>query len=399
MCVAGAVFIFVVCLLKFENGASAPTKAVLREGPRGDASSTVEAEADGNENSWTRTGGLAHARSLMERNAQLEEQIRKLQSAPTAQTAATDLPTPSTPSVRAGTATPCAPAPSTLCRPADASASEPKLAKGWKSPDPLLAHMGVRYLQIGGDWWNRCNEGWLNIDIAFKEEGLTDNQIGTDNKGAHNMVINFGPGTVLPFRSESVQMVYSEHMLEHMLPTTGGRNWLQELYRVLVPGGRIRLATPDLAKYLCSFVQPAAFTADPRSGGSGAFLQQHAKRFQPSDGGALKWPPGKKALGSAYRPSDATVINNIFRNYDHRWIYDYGEVQRLALDAGVPLENVCRADFGRTGLPKQLEDAVIRATQPQNKSLACWLDQKVRDDESLYVHIVKVTRARIERTH
>ena len=39
-------------------------------------------------------------------------------------------------------------------------------------------------MQVGGDWWNRCNEGWLNIDLAFTAEGLSANQIGTDNKGA-----------------------------------------------------------------------------------------------------------------------------------------------------------------------------------------------------------------------
>ena len=33
--------------------------------------------------------------------------------------------------------------------------------------------------------------------------------------------------------------------------------------------------------------------------------------------------------------------------------------------------------------------AVRRATEPANGSLACWLDQKVRSDESLYVHLQK----------
>jgi hypothetical protein len=40
-------------------------------------------------------------------------------------------------------------------------------------------------------------------------------------------------------------------------------------------------------------------------------------------------------------------------------------------------------------MPKQLGRAVLRATKIKNASLACWLDQQVRDDESLYVHIVK----------
>ena len=74
------------------------------------------------------------------------------------------------------------------------------------SADPLLRKLGVRYLQIGGDVWNRCNDGWLNIDAAFMQEGLKDHQIATDDKGAHNMALYWGDSARLPFRSESVQM-------------------------------------------------------------------------------------------------------------------------------------------------------------------------------------------------
>jgi hypothetical protein len=64
----------------------------------------------------------------------------------------------------------------------------------------------VRYLQIGGDTWNRCHEGWMNIDAAFKQEGLGEHQLGTDDKGAHNMALTWSNRAVLPFVSESVQL-------------------------------------------------------------------------------------------------------------------------------------------------------------------------------------------------
>ena len=66
-----------------------------------------------------------------------------------------------------------------------------RLSRKWVSPDPLLAHLGVRYLHVGGDWWNRCGEGWLSIDSACSSEGLSNYQIGTDDKGGHNMVVIF----------------------------------------------------------------------------------------------------------------------------------------------------------------------------------------------------------------
>ena len=294
---------------------------------------------------------------------------------------------------------------SQLCKPVDSAKQLRWLSRRWTSADPLLAHLGVRYLQVGGDTWNRCNDGWLNIDGAFANEGLQNYQIGTDDKGGHNMMVIFDDATVLPFRSQSVQMIYSEHMLEHLLPDQGGLNWIKELMRLLVPGGVLRLATPDLGKYMCSYAHP---------GGREGFLQEHARRFGPQNPPGLKqfadcrstWKAGWSTIvrgqsrmycrrpdinseDAAKRPSDATIVNNIFRNYGHQWVYDFDEVVRLAADAGIPASWLCRSKLDRRGMPKQLERAVLRATKIKNVSLACWLDQPIRDDESLYVHIVK----------
>jgi len=229
----------------------------------------------------------------------------------------------------------------------------------------------VRYLQIGGDSWNRCHEGWLNIDQAFRQEGLREGQVGTDDKGAHNMVLSFSSRTRLPFRSQSVQLIYSEHFLEHLLPSDG-LAVVREAYRVLVPGGVLRIATPDLEAYMCGYARGAKATFEGRP-----FLQQHASRFPPM-----------QRLGRG-APSDAAVVNNIFRNYGHQWVYDLEELTRLAVDAGVPEASVCRSNRAARGLPRELHRAIRRATGPRNESLACWLDQAVREDESLYVQIYK----------
>ena len=107
---------------------------------------------------------------------------------------------------------------------------------------------------MGGDWWNRCHGGtwardaaaaardgtgasWLNIDEAFSSEkmgSLTANQIATDDKGGHNMMVAFRADTRLPFLSNSVQLIYTEHMLEHLIPMQGGVAFVRELYRLLV---------------------------------------------------------------------------------------------------------------------------------------------------------------------
>ena len=74
----------------------------------------------------------------------------------------------------------------------------------------------MRYLHIGGDDWNRCHAGWLNIDAIFENPLRGRYRFGTDDKGGHAMTLDFTRETVLPFRSHSVQLVYSEHMIEHL---------------------------------------------------------------------------------------------------------------------------------------------------------------------------------------
>ena len=76
-----------------------------------------------------------------------------------------------------------------------------------------------------------------------------------------------------------------------------GASFLRESYRILKPGGVLRVTTPDLEKYLEGYVNRKTNT----------FLQDHAARFPPM---------GK--LGPPY--TAASVVNNIFRNYEHRWV-------------------------------------------------------------------------------
>ena len=117
-----------------------------------------------------------------------------------------------------------------------------------------------------------------------------------------------------PFEDDSFEAVYSEHMFEHILPMDGS-TFLREMYRVLKPGGVLRVTTPDLEKYLMGYVHRKT---DP-------FLADHAARFPPM---------GK--LGPPY--TAATVVNNIFRNYEHRWVYDFEEFAAVAVHAGIPRE-------------------------------------------------------------
>ena len=278
----------------------------------------------------------------------------------------------------------------TMC-PATMDASLPLRgwANKWVSPDPHLARYGLRFIQIGGDTWNRCGPGWLNMDGNFDRGDVTpplpanapfrEDTIYVDDTDRYNMRHVVSSRSRLPFRDGSVQLIYSEHMLEHMLPSEGGVNFLREAYRVLAPGGLLRLVTPDVDKYACAFVD--------RSGGEN-FLEKHAARFQPMETKLLGMPPSR-----------ATVLNNIFRNYGHQWVYNFDELKRAARAAGIPSPEAapCRSDRvrfdrgngGGLGLPKWARQVMRRANNALNDSQTCWLDQAVREGESMYVNIRK----------
>ena len=251
------------------------------------------------------------------------------------------------------------------------SARFPRFDSGpWLSPDAALAARRIRYLQLGGDTWNRCGIGWLNADGAFDEgDGAQKpNRIYRDETGRFIMRHEVSKHSRLPFRNGSFQLVYSEHMLEHMLPISGGGiNFLAEAYRVLAPGGVLRIVTPDLGKYACALVT---------SSQSPGFLESHGSRFPPIE-----------SLSFGRYPSRAGMLNNLFRNYGHEWLYDWTELSLLVRRAGLP--GVCRSDRAGAGLPRWTTHALKRANEPRNRTQQCWLDQHVRAPESLYAVVIK----------
>jgi len=253
---------------------------------------------------------------------------------------------------------------------ADGSSAQERI-NGTRVRRSELEAEGIEFLQVGGDWWNKCGDGWLNVDFIFTR--LPVGVLCQDwRTGRHIMRLNAGSG--LPFESGSFAAVYSEHMFEHILPMEGA-SFLREAYRVLRPGGVIRVTTPDLEKYLNGYVNRATDT----------FLADHAKRFPPM---------GK--LGQPY--TAATVVNNIFRNYEHRWIYDFEEIVRTAQVAGIPSSAVRRSSRLGDDLPDNLVAAIKRTETPstarhqatrRENPTRCWLEQEVRAAESIYVTIHK----------
>lgn len=94
----------------------------------------------------------------------------------------------------------------------------------------IKLHIGSGALVIEGGWINIDMEDLPTVDISMNVlEGL-------------------------PFKSNSVDMVYSEHFIEH-LPRDGTKFFLAEALRVLKPGGVHRVLTPDIRNCVDVFLK------------------------------------------------------------------------------------------------------------------------------------------------
>ena len=109
--------------------------------------------------------------------------------------------------------------------------------------------------------------GWRNFDNSLslrlaRSNRLPDflRRLGMLDEPQYRFVrfaqqnnIEFGDATKrLPVEAGSCDVVYSSHMIEHLDAHELGR-FLQEVHRVLRPGGIVRIAAPDLEKQIADY--------------------------------------------------------------------------------------------------------------------------------------------------
>jgi predicted SAM-dependent methyltransferase len=164
-----------------------------------------------------------------------------------------------------------------------------------------LANTGVPKLHIG------CGAnvlpGWLNADYYPDREDI----------------LHLDATKPFGLPDNSFSFVFSEHMIEH-IPYIDALSMLRECHRVLRPGGRIRISTPDLAFVVGLYISEKS--------------EQQKSYIKWSTSAFVSWAP---------YPSDAFVINNFVRNWGHQFIYDE-KTLRSAL-SGAGFNNLIRCNL------------------------------------------------------
>lgn len=185
--------------------------------------------------------------------------------------------------------------------------------------DDYLRRHEVRKLQIG----TGGNEltGWLNTDL----EPVGPNTIYLDATDR------------FPFHDQVFDYIYSEHMIEH-IPYPGGLSMLRECFRVLRPGGRLRIATPDMQKiaglsaltlnedqkaYIRWSVDHLGLYADEKSE-----FQKRRPEWDLDPEHMRAFYPNRAEHAACF------VVNNFFRSYGHQFLYDARTMRAAPESAG-----------------------------------------------------------------
>ncbi len=172
----------------------------------------------------------------------------------------------------------------------------------WRRPAVIqgyFANNRIRRLNLGAGPTGL--KGWLNCDLEHRKTA--------------NTYIYLDVCSRLPFADKSFHYIFSEHLIEH-LSLEEGERLLSECCRCLMPGGRIRIATPDLGRLVEGYQTSSAAWQ--------LYADEVLNRFFPK----------------ARTRTSAAAINNIMSNFGHRFVYDEPTLRLL-------LENCAFCDVVR----------------------------------------------------
>jgi len=163
-------------------------------------------------------------------------------------------------------------------------------AKKFQKISPLKLNVGCGRVKL---------EGWVNIDIDY----------GAD------LIIDIRKG--LPFYDDSVDFIYTEHVLEHFNFKVGGKI-LKEFYRCLKKGGYVRIAMPDLDYVLFKY---------------------NSQDWREQDW--LTWPEYK------FIKTKGQMINVSFRYWGHKYLYNEEDLKNQLIEAG--FQKIIRCKIQESG--------------------------------------------------
>ena len=180
-------------------------------------------------------------------------------------------------------------------------------------------------------------------NFLFKLSLINEEQKNFINYSLKNKIELLDATKTFPFKDESIDVIYSSHMMEH-LHRDDAVNFIKECYRVLRPKGILRLAMPDLKKNIESYI---------KSNDADKFMED-----------LLIQPPKTKNISDLIK----LYFSGGYR--EHQWMYDEKSLIKLFSTCG--FNTVIALPPGKTNLTDKRD-----------------LNLYEREDESVFVEGIK----------
>lgn len=260
-----------------------------------------------------------------------------------------------------------------------------------KNSLPLMLNLGCG---------STFHSDWLNVDF----------------QGRGNEVLGYNLELGIPFADDSFDIVYHSHILEHF-----SKKWaeffLQECFRVLKPGGLLRIAVPDLENIATAYLRTLEQAEDgdetanlrhnwmvielidqlTRRASGGEMIKWWKKQpcpqqdfiFERLGDEARKWiknNAGKHEMPNSERlPAlEPFQVEFLLSGEQHRWMYDR-----------ITLKNLL-SQFGFTEIVKQKFNTSLRPDILKYK-LDTGENGKIRKPDSLFMEAIKPKKEKKEQ--
>ncbi len=186
-------------------------------------------------------------------------------------------------------------------------------------------HAGVRNALVNIGAGESGRSGWINID-AFPRANIS---IVCDCRQK------------LPLPDGSARGVFTEHFFEHLEYYSEGPAFIRDAFRILRPGGTLRIVVPDAEQYLRAYCTdgwaPMISLRKLQADMTDPWLQVRVK-------------------------SKMEMVNIVFRQLgEHKFAYDYDTMELVLAEAG--FTRIERSRFGVSRDPEMAIDLESRARE------------------------------------
>jgi predicted SAM-dependent methyltransferase len=214
---------------------------------------------------------------------------------------------------------------------------------------PLWRYVWILAWTIRLQWWKltrnaRLRRLYQTHDLIKVTLGtgttIHPGWIDTDYKPLTGNILYLNATKRFPFADRSVDYFHTEHMIEH-LPLMSAQFIFRECHRTLKPGGKIRIATPDVMNLVRLLTEPN----DPASAEYATW--------------ALRLVPPRIEAGTPLTPG--MVFNNFVRDWGHQFIYDQATLTVLLTKAGFVSVRRCEIN--------QSDDQNLTALEQRDKAI------------------------------